>query len=128
MLFQVLIINCKACFIIFFSFNYLKPNFCSQKKKSSAGIKRITVVNPPPYQANICLGEGVSMKTNIFAIVIHLQRMLSTLLDVAFKTSSRRITQGKLVLLTHLQQVFQMYCREEYIQKDSPWPHFPRNL
>ena len=115
-------------FYNFFQLQLFEAKFLFSKKKSSAGIKRITVVNPPPYQANICLGEGVSMKTNIFAIVIHLQRMLSTLLDVAFKTSSRRITQGKLVLLTHLQQVFQMYCREEYIQKDSPWPHFPRNL
>ena len=52
----------------------------------------------------------------------------SSRLQDIFKTPSRCTTEDKLVLLTRLQQVFKMFCEKEYLQKDTPWPQFLRNL
>ena len=49
-------------------------------------------------------------------------------LEDVFKTPSRRITHGKLLLLTRLQQVFKTYYADEHLQKDPYWPHFLKNL
>ena len=46
--FEVLIINCQTCFIIFYSLNYLPSNFCFPKKSILRRQKRTAVIDACP--------------------------------------------------------------------------------